>query len=214
MEGKLVIQTLRLKCTLLISVIWYGIIACILSIMYFNKMLIGLGRSGGGSFSSLAFSYSHCPASTSCLVDPPILPAWPISVLLKYMIDRIQIILPYQVLFFFLFLKIYLFIYKNYHFLPSSQYPSSPPTPSPPPSPVPRAVRVSCPVGSSRSSPLPPGLGRCASKQTRTPKSQNLQWNQNPMSLSLASQSALIVSHIQRIRFDHMLVQSQSSWPW
>ena len=22
------------------------------------------------------------------------------------------------------------------------------------------------------------------------------------------------VSHIQRIRFDHMLVQSQSSWPW
>ena len=44
----------------------------------------------------LAFSYSHCPASTSCLVDPLILPAWPISVLLKYMIDRIQIILPHQ----------------------------------------------------------------------------------------------------------------------
>ena len=43
--------------------------------------------------SSLALSYSHYSASTSCLVDPPILPAWPISVLLKYMIDRIQIIL-------------------------------------------------------------------------------------------------------------------------
>ena len=41
-------------------------------------------------FSSLALSYSHYSASTSCLVDPPILPAWPISVLLKYMIDRIQ----------------------------------------------------------------------------------------------------------------------------
>ena len=48
-------------------------------------------------FSSLALSYSHCSASTSCLVDPPILPAWPISVLLKYMIDRIQIILLHQV---------------------------------------------------------------------------------------------------------------------
>ena len=47
-------------------------------------------------FSSLALSYSHCPASTSCLVDPPILPAWPISVLLKYMIDRIQTILPHH----------------------------------------------------------------------------------------------------------------------
>ena len=30
------------------------------------------------------FSCSHCITSTSCLVDPPILPAWPISVLLKY----------------------------------------------------------------------------------------------------------------------------------
>ena len=49
-----------------------------------------------GVSSSLALSYSHCPASTSCLVDPPILPAWPISVLLKYMIDRIQTILPHQ----------------------------------------------------------------------------------------------------------------------
>ncbi|KAH0516328.1 Serine/threonine-protein kinase Nek4 [Microtus ochrogaster] len=28
------------------------------------------------------------------------------------------------------------------------------------------------------------------------------------------SQSALIVIHIQRVRFDDMLVQSQSSWPW
>ena len=46
--------------------------------------------------SSLALSYSHYSTSTSCLVDPPILPAWPISVLLKYMIDRIQIILPHQ----------------------------------------------------------------------------------------------------------------------
>ena len=46
-----------------------------------------------GAFSSLAFSYSHCPVSTSCLVDLPILPAWPISVLLKYMTDRIQTIL-------------------------------------------------------------------------------------------------------------------------
>ena len=50
-------------------------------------------------FSSLALSYSHCPASTSCLVDPPILPAWPISVLLKYMIDRIQTILPHHLAF-------------------------------------------------------------------------------------------------------------------
>ena len=30
------------------------------------------------------FSCSHCITSTSCLVFPPILPAWPISVLLKY----------------------------------------------------------------------------------------------------------------------------------
>ena len=62
----------------------------------------GLHRSGEGAFSSLALSYSHCPASTSCLVDPPILPAWPISVLLKYMIDRIQTILPHHFPLFFL----------------------------------------------------------------------------------------------------------------
>ena len=57
-----------------------------------------------GVSSSLALSYSHCPASTSCLVDLPILPAWPISVLLKYMIDRIQTILPYQCFMFVLLL--------------------------------------------------------------------------------------------------------------
>ena len=42
------------------------------------------------------FSCSHCSTPTSCLTFPPILPAWPISILLKYMIDRIQIILPHQ----------------------------------------------------------------------------------------------------------------------
>ena len=51
-----------------------------------------------GPSSSVTLFYSLCPASTSCLVDLPILPAWPISVLLKYMIDRIQIILLHQLL--------------------------------------------------------------------------------------------------------------------
>ena len=44
----------------------------------------------------LEHSCSHRPSSPSCLVDLPILPAWPISVLLKYMIDRIQTILLHQ----------------------------------------------------------------------------------------------------------------------
>ena len=51
--------------------------------------------------SFLAFSCSHHAAFTSCLVDLPILPAWPINVLLKYMIDRIQIILPHHFPLFF-----------------------------------------------------------------------------------------------------------------
>ena len=55
-----------------------------------------LCRSGEGASCFPEYSCSHRPASTSCLVDPPILPAWPISVLLKYMIDRIQTILPQQ----------------------------------------------------------------------------------------------------------------------
>ena len=54
----------------------------------------------------------------------------------------------------------FLLNYKSLHFRPSSQHPPTPPTPSPPPSPSLRAVRVSCPVGSSSSSPLPPGPGR------------------------------------------------------
>ena len=48
------------------------------------------------AFSFPEFSCSHCPTSTSCLVDSPILPAWLISVLLKYMIDRLQTILPHH----------------------------------------------------------------------------------------------------------------------
>ena len=63
--------------------------------LHVASSVVCAGVAEGVSF-SLALSYSHCPASTSCLVDPPILPAWPISVLLKYMIDRIQIILPHQ----------------------------------------------------------------------------------------------------------------------
>ena len=69
-----------------------------------------------------AFSCSHHPVSTSCLVDLPILPAWPISVLLKYMIDRIQIILPHQMMaanilkvnfiFYLLFLSLFLAVFS------------------------------------------------------------------------------------------------------
>ena len=46
--------------------------------------------------------------------------------------------------------------YESFHFRPSSQHPL---TPSPPPSLSLRAVRASSPVGSSSSSPLPPGYG-------------------------------------------------------
>ena len=53
----------------------------------------GLGRNGKWTSSFLAFSCSHFPASTFCLVDQPIFSAWLISLLLKYKIDRIQIIL-------------------------------------------------------------------------------------------------------------------------
>ena len=86
--------------------------------------------------------------------------------------------------------KIYLFVYKNFYILPSSPYPPISPTLSLPPYPVLRAVRVSCPVGSSSSSPLPPGLGRWASKQTRIPKSQYFQMKAVPVPLSMASQTA------------------------
>ena len=40
-------------------------------------------KSGRASFFP-KFSYSHRPASISNLVDPPILPAWPISIYLKH----------------------------------------------------------------------------------------------------------------------------------
>ena len=49
------------------------------------------------------YSQSLCSTPTSCLAFLPILPAWPISVLLKYMIDRIQIILPHHFPLFFFF---------------------------------------------------------------------------------------------------------------
>ena len=42
------------------------------------------------------YSHSLSSTSTSCMVFLPILPAWSISILLKYMIDRIQTILPHQ----------------------------------------------------------------------------------------------------------------------
>ena len=44
----------------------------------------GLRRSEGMASCFPGYSCSHCITSTSCLVFPPILPAWPISVLLKY----------------------------------------------------------------------------------------------------------------------------------
>ena len=62
--------------------------------------------------------------------------------------------------------------YKSFHFCPSSQH-------SPTPSPSLRAVRVSCPVGSSSSSPLPPGPGRWASKQTGSSKSSICRGNKS-----------------------------------
>ena len=41
-----------------------------------------------------------------------------------------------------------------------------------------------------------------------------MQSNQNPLPLSLVSQSAFIAKHIQSVQFDHMFHHSQSSWPW
>ena len=80
-------------------------------------------------------------------------------------------------------------MYKSFHFRPSSQYPLTSSSPSPPFSPALRAVRNSFPVGSSSSCPLPPDLGRWASKQTRIPKSQYMQRKQLPVPLSMASQT-------------------------
>ena len=69
--------------------------------------------------------------------------------------------------------------YKSFHFCPSSQYPPPPAPPSPPPSSSLRAVRVSCPVGSSSSSPLSPGPGRWVSKQTGSQKSRICRGNKS-----------------------------------
>ena len=44
----------------------------------------GLGRNAEGASCFPEYSCSHCPNSTSCLVDPPILPTWQISVYLKH----------------------------------------------------------------------------------------------------------------------------------
>ena len=63
-----------------------------------------------------------------------------------------------------------LLIYKSFHFHPSSQHP---------PSPSLRAVRASSPVGSSSSSPLPPGPGRWVSKQTGFQKSSICRGNKS-----------------------------------
>ena len=118
-----------------------------------------------------------------------------------------------------IFLKVILLNYRSFHFRPSSQHPPTPPTHSLPPSSSLRAVRVSCPVGSSSSSPLPPGPGRWVSKQTGSPKS-SMQRKQVPVSLSMAFQkgSGPVTfresGHIQKIWLDHVLLQSQSNWPW
>ena len=64
----------------------------------------GLRRNGEKPSCFPEYSCSLCSTSTSCLVFLPILPAWPISVLLKYMIDRIQTILPHHFSLFLFFL--------------------------------------------------------------------------------------------------------------
>lgn len=58
-----------------------------------------------------------------------------------------------------------------------------------------REGRECCPMGSPRPSQLYPGLGSCASIQTRGPKCHNIPSKQVPIPLSMASQSAPIVSH-------------------
>ena len=55
------------------------------------------------------------------------------------------------------YVLIYLFS-KNFHLLLTFSFPPTPPTPTTPPFPVLRAVRVPCPMGSPRSSPLHSGL--------------------------------------------------------
>ena len=78
-----------------------------------------------------------------------------------------------------MFHTFFLLNYKSFHFSPSSQHPPTLPTPSLPPSPSLRAVRVSCPVGSSSSSPLPPGPGRWVSKQTGSQNSSICRGNKS-----------------------------------
>ena len=104
---------------------------------------------------------------------------WPFGVLLLRILcsDQHPIFFPF-----------FLLNYKSFHFSPSSQYPPTSPTPSTPPSPALRAVRVSCPVGSSSSSPLPPGPGKVRVQTDWSAKIQYMQRKQVPVSLSMAFQ--------------------------
>ena len=63
--------------------------------------------------------------------------------------------------------------------------------------------------------PPPPSRSRKVSMQTdQDPKKPVHADETRPSAIVNGFSVSPQVSHIQRIRFDHMLVQSQSSWPW
>ena len=63
--------------------------------------------------------------------------------------------------------------------------------------------------------PLPPSRSRKVSIQTgQDPKKTVHADETRPSAIVNVFSVSPHVSHIQRIRVDHMLVQSQSSWPW
>ena len=95
------------------------------------------------------------------------------SSVLHFLIGLIRILKLIKLYFFDLF--IYFLFIKNFYLLPTSHFPTSPHTPHPLLSPVLIEGRVPYPVRSPRFSPLHPGLGRWASKQTRVPQSQSMQ---------------------------------------
>ena len=85
---------------------------------------------------------------------------------------------------------------------------------------VPKGSQNFLPCGKFKFLP-PPSRSRKVSIQTDwIPKIQSMQRKLVPVSLSMASQKDSRPAtfresgHIQRIWLDHVLIQSQSNWPW
>ena len=107
--------------------------------------------------------------------------------------------------------------YESFHFCPSTQHPPIPPSSS---LYIPKSSQDFQPCGKFKFLPPPSRSWKVSIRTEWIPKIQYMQKKQVPVSLSEAFQKGSRPAtfresgHIQKIWLDHILVQSQSNWPW